>query len=141
MNSNFDFDRFSRTLVRDAPDAVLFVDRQGIIRFWNAGAGRIFGFSEAEAIGKSLDLIIPEDLRKRHWAGFHESIRTGITHFGNGNTLAVRAVRKDGGAIAVEFSMLPVRGDDGAILGIAAIMRDIRKRAGIIGAHPDWMNF
>src|SRR5581483_11000310 len=88
-----------------------------------------------------LDLVIPEDLSKRHWAAFHEAIRTGTTHYGTGNTLAVRAMRKDGSAIAVEFSMLPFRGDDGAILGIPAIMRDIRKRAGIIGAYPDWMNF
>lgn len=140
MTSDFDFDRFCRTVIREAPDAVLFVDRQGIIRFWNAGAERIFGFSEAEATGKSLDLIIPEDLRERHWAGFHASIRTGETRYGTGNTLAVRAARQDGSAVAIEFSMLPFRGEDGTILGIAAILRDIRKRVGIIGAHGDWMN-
>lgn len=140
MASDFDFDRFCRTLIREAPDAVLFVDRQGIIRFWNAGAERIFGFSETEATGKSLDLIIPEDLRERHWAGFRESIRTGKTRYGTGNTLAVRAVRKGGSEVAVEFSMLPFRGEDGTIAGIAAVLRDIRERVGIIGAHGNWMN-
>ena len=77
---------------------------------------------------------------RTNWAGFHASIRTGKTHYGTGNTLAVRAVRRDGGAVAVEFSMLPFRGDDGTVLGIAAILRDIRKRVGIMGAHADWMN-
>ena len=140
MNSDFDFDRFSRTLVCEAPDAVLFVDRQGIIRFWNGGAERLFGFSGAEATGKSLDIIVPQDLRDRHWRGFHETIRTGKTHYGAGNTLEVWAVRKDGGVVCVGFSMLPFRGEDGRIFGIAAILRDVRKRGGVRGAHQDWMN-
>jgi PAS domain S-box-containing protein len=140
MNSDFDFDRFSRTLVRETPDAVLFVDRKGIIQFWNAGAERIFGFSGAEATGKSLDIIVPQDLRDRHWWRFHETIRTGKTHYGAGNTLEVRAVRKDGGAVCVGFSMLPFREEDGRIFGIAAILRDVRKRVGVRGAHQDWVN-
>jgi PAS domain S-box-containing protein len=140
MSSAFEFDRFSRTLVREAPDAVIYADGQGVIRFWNAGAERIFGFSEAEATGKSLDIIIPEDLRKRHWSGFRETIRAGNTRYGAGNTLAVRALRKNGQVVSVEFSMVPFRGEDGTILGIAAILRDVHERVGITGAHSDWMN-
>jgi PAS domain S-box-containing protein len=140
MNSTSDeFDRFARTLLREAPDAVIYADGEGVIRFWNAGAERIFGFSEAEAIGKSLDIIIPEDLRERHWSGFRETIRTGKTRYGGGHTLAVRALRK-GGVVSVEFSMVPFRGDDGTILGIAVILRDVRERVGVAGAHTDWMN-
>src|SRR5262249_24102020 len=140
MNPEFDFDRFCRTLVRQAPDAVIYADHEGIIRFWNAGAERIFGFSEAEALGKSLDLIIPEDLRDRHWSGFRQTARTGKTRCSTSHTLAVRALRKDGRVISIEFSMLPFRDDDGTILGIAAILRDVRERVGDHGAHTDWMN-
>ena len=140
MDSDFDFDQFCRTLVREAPDAVIYADREGIIRFWNAGAERIFGFSEAEATGKPLDIIIPEDLRERHWSGFHQTTGTGKTRYGTGHTLAVRALRKGGSVVSVEFSMLPFRKEDGSILGIAAILRDVRKRVGVRGAHTDWMN-
>jgi len=140
MNLEFDFDRFCRTLVRRAPDAVIYADDEGVIRFWNAGAERIFGFSEAEAIGKSLDLIIPEDLRDRHWSGFRQTVRSGETRYGAGHTLAVRALRKDGRVVSVEFSMLPFRDADGTIVGIAAIMRDVRERVGVWAAHSDWMN-
>ena len=140
MTSDFDVDRFSRTLARDAPDAVIYADKEGTIRFWNAGAERIFGFREAEAIGRSLDIIIPEDLRKRHWTGFHKVVRTGQTRYSAGNALAVRALRRDGGVVSVEFSMLPFRGEDGTILGVAAILRDVRERVGVRGAHTDWMN-
>ncbi len=140
MSAEFDFDRFCRTLVREAPDAVIFADRDGVIRFWNAGAERIFGFKEAEATGRSLDIIIPEDLRARHWSGFHETMRTGMTRYGAGNTLAVRALRKNGRPISIEFSIVPFRGTDRAILGIAAIMRDVHERTGVSGASMDWMN-
>jgi PAS domain S-box-containing protein len=140
MSADFDFDRFCQVLAREAPDAVIYADREGMIRFWNASAERIFGFSEAEAIGKSLDIIIPADLREHHWSGFHETMRTGKTRYGAGNTLAVRALRKNGHVVSVEFSMLPFRGADGAILGIAAILRDVRERVGVWGANTDWMN-
>ncbi len=140
MNAEFDFDHFCRTLVREAPDAVIFADGEGIIRFWNAGAARIFGFSEGEAVGQSLDIIIPQDLRERHWARFRQTIRSGTTRYGAGNTLAVRASRKDGRSISIEFSIVPFRGADGTTFGIAAILRDVRDRVGVSGAHADWMN-
>ncbi|HEY5085819.1 MAG TPA: PAS domain S-box protein, partial [Gemmatimonadaceae bacterium] len=93
MTTSLDLDRFSRTLVRDAPDAVIYADAGGVIRFWNSAAERIFGFSEAEALGQSLDLIIPENLRARHWNGYAETMRTGKTRYGAGDLLAVPAQR------------------------------------------------
>lgn len=123
-----DVDRFYRTLVRETPDAIVYADAQGIITFWNKGAERIFGFSEPEALGKSLDIIIPENLRKRHWDGFAETMRTGKTRFGSGDVLAVPALRKDGTRISIEFTILPFPDRTGRILGMAAILRDVTRR-------------
>lgn len=121
-------DRFYRTLVRNAPDAIVYADAQGMIAFWNKGAERIFGFSEAEAIGKSLDIIVPENLRQRHWEGFAETVRTGKTRYGAGDVLAVPALRKDGSRISIEFTMLLFSDRAGRILGMAAILREVTKR-------------
>jgi PAS domain S-box-containing protein len=128
MSSEFDFDRFCQILAREAPDAVIYADSAGVIRFWNAGAERIFGFSEAEAAGKSLDIIIPESLRVRHWAGFGETIRSGKTRYGAGDILAVPALRKDGTRISIEFTVLPFCNEANRMVGIAAILRDVTKR-------------
>lgn len=123
-----EIDRFYRRLVRDAPDAIIYADAQGTIAFWNKGAERIFGFSEAEAIGQSLDIIIPENLRQRHWKGFAETVRTGTTRYGAGDVLAVPALRKDGSRISIEFTILPFADRAGRILGMAAILREVTKR-------------
>ena len=125
---NPEVDRFYRTLAREAPDAIVYADAAGLIAFWNKGAARIFGYSEAEAMGKSLDMIIPENLRKRHWDGFAETMRTGKTRYGAGDVLAVPALRKDGARISVEFTILPFLDRAGRMLGIAAILRDVTKR-------------
>jgi PAS domain S-box-containing protein len=123
-----DVDRFYRTLVREAPDAIIYADSHGTITFWNRAAERIFGFSEAEAVGKSLDIIIPESLRTRHWDGFAETNRTGKTRYGAGDVLAVPALRKDGTRISIEFTILPFHDRTGRILGMAAILRDVTER-------------
>ena len=107
---------------------MIYADGEGIIRFWNTGAERIFGFSGAEATGKSLDMIIPQSLRARYWAGFTRTMQTGETHYGAGDILAVPALRKDGTRISIEFTVLPFRDDAGHIVGIAAILRDVTKR-------------
>jgi len=123
-----DVQRFASALVRDASDAIVYADKEGVIRFWNAGAARIFGFSEAEAMGQSLDLIIPETLRARHWTGFDKTMETGESRYGGGDILSVPALRKDGTRISVDFTILPFRGEDGRIEGIAAILRDVTAR-------------
>lgn len=123
-----DIDRFYRTLAREMPDAVIYADGHGVIGFWNKGAERIFGFPESEAVGKSLDIIIPESLRQRHWNGYRETVRTGKSHYGAGDVLAVPAQRKDGTRISVEFTILPFRDRNGRTLGMAAILRDVTSR-------------
>jgi PAS domain S-box-containing protein len=109
-------------------DAILATDTQGIIHFWNPGAVRIFGFAEEEALGATLDLIIPERLRKRHWDGWERVMATGTTRYGDGDVLAVPAIAKDGRQISVEFTIVLLRGSDGQVGGIAAILRDVTAR-------------
>ncbi len=125
---NLGVDRFCRTLAYEAPDAIVYADVGSMIRFWNRGAERVFGFSEAEVLGKSLDMIIPQNLRKRHWDAYAETIRTGKTRYGAGDVLAVPALRKDGTRVSVEFTILPFRDREGHMLGVAAILRDVTKR-------------
>lgn len=111
-----------------AADAILMADREGIIRFWNPGAARIFGFTTDEALGRSLDLIIPERLRKRHWDGYDHVIATGVTRYGAGDLLAVPAIAKDGRQISVEFTIVLLRDPDRQLVGMAAILRDVTAR-------------
>lgn len=127
MSSDLDIDRFAVTLVGATPDAVVYADAEGLIRFWNAGAERIFGFAEAEALGQSLDMIIPQSLRQRHWDGYRKTMATGTTRYGAGDLLSVPAVRKDGSRISIEFTVTPFHDTAGRMLGIAAIMRDVTK--------------
>jgi PAS domain S-box-containing protein len=128
FSQSFGSDVFCRTLVEDAPDAIIYADFGGMIRFWNHGAERVFGYAEAEVLGHSLDVIIPEALRKRHWDAYAETMRTGTTRYGAGDVLAVPAVRKDGTRVSIEFSILLFRSHDGHMLGAAAILRDVSKR-------------
>jgi PAS domain S-box-containing protein len=116
---------FAETLIANMPDAVVYSDRDGTIRYWNGGAVRLFGHVAGEAVGQSLDLIIPEGLRARHWEGYHETMRTGRTRYGNGQLLSVPAMRKDGSRISVAFTIVPFVDDQGALIGIAAIIRDV----------------
>jgi len=120
-------DFFATALVTGMSDALVYADAGGIIRVWNRGAVRIFGFSEAEAVGQSLDIIIPAGLRERHWQGFHATMRTGQTRYGDGQTLSVPAVRQDGTRLSVEFTIVPFVDGSGRMEGIAAIMRDATK--------------
>ena len=122
------FERFSSLVVRTMADAVIYADAKGQIHFWNGGAERIFGFTEAEAVGQSLDIIIPESLRARHWNGFNNTMRTGEMHYQAGALLSVPSVRKDGARISVEFTVVPIHSEAGEMVGIAAVMRDVTKQ-------------
>src|SRR5437764_12598949 len=95
--------KLGEVLLHPMSDAIVASDSEGRITFWNPGAERIFGFSRAEAIGQSLDLIIPERLRERHWAGYTEVMRTGESRYGHGDLLSVPALRKDGAPLSIEF--------------------------------------
>lgn len=121
--SDADLSRLAHAIL-DAPDAVIYSDREGVIRFWNGGAERLFGFSAEEALGQSLDIIIPERLRERHWTGYDETMKTGRSRYGEGDLLSVPALHKEGKRISVEFTVAMVKSDDGTVEGIAAVMRD-----------------
>jgi PAS domain S-box-containing protein len=127
MTENLDHDGLCRTIVEDSPLAILFADRDGRIRLWNAGAEALFGFTADEALGKSMDLIIPERQRARHWEGWERVMASGITRYGR-DALAVPATRKDGSRISIEFNILLVRTRAGEILGAAALIRDVTAR-------------
>ena len=119
-----DPDQFASRLVAGMSEAIVYADASGTIRMWNRGAARLFGFTEVEAIGASLDIIIPHGLRERHWHGYRDTMRTGQSRYGDGQLLSVPAVRKDGTRLSVEFTIVPFTDAGGAMIGIAAIMRD-----------------
>ena len=121
-------DGLADALLTMESDAIIATDRAGMVTFWNPGAVRIFGFSADEAIGQSLDLIIPPNLRARHWEGFHRVMTTGESHYGHGDLLSVPAQGKSGQRISVEFTIAMLRDGDGRSAGTVAILRDISKR-------------
>jgi PAS domain S-box-containing protein len=108
-------------------DAIIAADREGIINFWNSGAGRLFGYSPDDAISRSLDFIIPERLRQRRWDGYRRVMETGKSRYGESDVLSVPAVRKDGTIISVEFTVVPLQ-NAGRMTGMVAIMRDVTSR-------------
>ena len=116
-------------IVDTSPDAIIFADRDGNIRLWNSGAEAMFGYTADEAMGQSLDLIIPDKLRGRHWDGYREVMATGVTRYGR-ELLAVPGIRKDGSRISLEFSISLLRGSTGEVLGAVAILRDVTARWG-----------
>ncbi len=120
-------DRLCRQIVEGAGDAVIFSDRDGIIRLWNRAAEGIFGYTEEEAAGQSLDLIIPERQRDAHWKGYRRTMVNGVTKYGS-ETLSVPAVTKGGERISIEFTINLLRGPDGKVLGPAAVVRDVTAR-------------
>ena len=127
MNETVDFGLLYRTIVEESPLAILYADREGTIRFWNKGAEEMFGFRSDELLGKSMDPIIPENLRARHWDGWNKVMETGVTRYGR-DVLAVPAMRKDGTRISVEFYILLLRSSTGQITGATAMMQDVTKR-------------
>lgn len=125
--SNLGLTSLSTKILTLAPDAIMFADREGIIRLWYRCAERIFGCSSDQAIGQSLDLIIPEKLLERHWEGYNKTMATGETRYGT-EMLAVPAMHQNGSRMSTEFSIVMLRDDDGKPLGVSAIMRDITER-------------
>lgn len=119
-------ERLCREIVDGIPDAVVFADREGIIRLWNGGAERLFGYAAGEALGRSLDIIIPEPMRKRHWDGYLSVIESGVTRYGT-ELLAVPGIRKDGTRVSLEFSVALLR-NGASVDGVAAVMRDVTAR-------------
>ena len=119
---------FEARFLANTADGILFADHNGIIRFWNAGCERIFGHAASEAVGQSLDIIIPPALRARHWQGYANTMRTGQSRYAAGDLLAVPAVRKNGARLSVEFSIVPFLDAENRMLGMGAVMRDVTER-------------
>jgi PAS domain S-box-containing protein len=115
-------------ILGSASDAIIATDAGGRITFWNPGATRIFGFTSEEAVGSSLDLIIPETLRARHWAGYNRAMATGESHYGKGDLLSVPGLTKDGRRISVEFTIALLHDQGTEPSGTAAILRDATDR-------------
>ena len=124
MNSSDEW--LAQAVVASTPEAVVVCDAKGTIQLWNHGAQRIFGFSPAEAMGQSLDIIIPVKLRQRHWDGYRKTMTTGQTRYGE-ELLSVPATHRDGHRLSIEFSVALLQ-RDGRIVGISAIMREVSER-------------
>ena len=116
-----------QAIIEGAPEGIVAADPEGVIVLWNSGAEALFGYRADEALGQTLDLIIPERYRERHWAGYRSVMRTGSTRYGR-RLLAVPGVRKDGTPISIEFHVVLLRGPSGAVAGVAAIIRDVTER-------------
>ena len=119
MQTNLDF----KQLVEGAGDAIMVCDAAGAITLWNRASERIFGFTEAEALGKSLDLIIPQRQRQRHWDGYNKTMETGVTKYG-ADLLRVPALHKDGHTLSIAFTVSMLFSADHEVTGIVAIVRD-----------------
>lgn len=117
----------AEAILAQAADAVIFADPDGVIRIWNAAAARIFGFAAEEALGKSLDLIIPDNLRPAHWTGFRRAMQSGTTRL-KGRPTLTRGLHKSGRRLYVEMSFAVVRASSGLVAGSVAIARDVTER-------------
>jgi PAS domain S-box-containing protein len=115
-------------ILQSSSEAIMASDVEGKILFWNPGATRIFGFDATEALGQSLDLIIPEKLRARHWQGYRHVMATGHSRYSEGDLLSVPALTKDKRRISVEFTIAILRDDQGNMIGMASVMRDSTAR-------------
>lgn len=127
MDSDGFKDWLCRRLVAESRDAIIFSDRDGRIRLWNAGAEAMFGYPASEMEGQDLAVIIPEKLRDRHNEGYRRSMTTGVSRYAT-ELLAVPGLKKDGSRISLEFTITLIKDDAGAVLGAGAIIRDVTAR-------------
>src|ERR1700740_3622890 len=114
-------------LVEVIGDAIVVADASGVINVWNPAAERLFGFTQAEALGNSLDLIVPERLRERHWAGYRKTMASGETRYAH-DLLRVPATHKDGRALSIAFTVALLYNREHMVIGIAAVIRDETSR-------------
>ncbi|MFB0899802.1 MAG: PAS domain S-box protein [Polaromonas sp.] len=116
-----------KQLVEALGDAIVIADASGAITLWNPAAERIFGFTEGEALGKSLDIITPQRLQHRHWEGYHKTMASGVTRYGN-DVLRVPAVHKDGHSLSIAFTVALLHTPDQQVSAIVAVIRDETSR-------------
>lgn len=142
MQSKIDLQQFVEVM----GDAVIASDTDGVITMWNPAAARIFGFTEREALGQSLDLIIPEKQRKSHWHGYHKTMHTGETRYAT-DVLRVPALHKEGHRLSIAFTVALLYSAEQQVTGIVAVVRDettrfneersLRKRLAALEAGTD----
>lgn len=116
-----------KQLMQAVGDAIMVADASGAITLWNPAAERMFGHTESEALGQSLDLIIPQRQQQRHWDGYHKTMQTGQTRYGS-DVLRVPAVHKDGHTLSIAFTVALLHSPDNKVTGIAAVVRDETSR-------------
>lgn len=114
-------------LLDSLADAVVIADTDGAIVYWNAGATHLFGWDADEALGRSLDLIIPEKQRPAHWRGYEQVMKTGVTRYGT-ELLRVPSLHADGQRHSIAFTVSLLKDAAGTVTGIAAVMRDETQR-------------
>lgn len=127
MNPTVTHSWLCERIVEDAQAGIIFADEGGVIRLWNSGAEAMFGYTAAEAIGRTMELIVPEKHQASHDKGYARVMQTGITKYGR-DALAVPALRKDGTRISIEFTIVLVRSAEGGMIGAAAIVQDVTAR-------------
>jgi PAS domain S-box-containing protein len=108
-------------------DALVVCDREGRVIVWNAAAERLFGWTEAEAMGQRMDMIVPERLRQRHWDGYDKSMETGKTRYAH-DVLRVPAVNKAGQDLSIAFTVFMLYGEDGQVTACGSVIRDETQR-------------
>ncbi|MFT0849904.1 PAS domain S-box protein [Achromobacter sp. F4_2707] len=114
-------------ILEQTSDALIYADLQGVIQRWNQAACSLFGYRSQEALGASLDIIIPEHLRAPHWAGYHAAMKSGSLKL-QGHPTVTRAVHKSGDKLYVEMTFALVKSADGAAIGSVAMARDVTER-------------
>lgn len=115
-------------VVDQAPDAIIFADLQGVIQVWNNAAVELFGYLPDEAIGRSLDIIIPEHLRHAHWESFGKAVASGQTKHGR-RALKTRAFHKAGHKLYVSLAFSVVKDREGKVIGAMATAREFTREA------------
>jgi PAS domain S-box-containing protein len=124
MNDHADLDAH---ILDAVADALIYADRSGSIQRWNHASERLFGYSADEALGKNLELIIPEHLRSAHWNGFNAAITSGTMKL-QGRPTLTRALHKGGRRLYIEMTFALVKGADGEVEGSVAMARDVTER-------------
>lgn len=119
--------QLSESILKSIHEALIYADLKGIIQYWNHGSEKVFGFTAAEAVGQSLDIIIPEKLRKAHWDGYEKAIVRGDTISGRGSRIT-RALHKSGQTLYVDMSFAMVRDQSNELIGSLAVARDATER-------------
>jgi PAS domain S-box-containing protein len=119
----------AQAALASGPHAVVSADREGIIRDWNETAEQIFGYSAAHAIGRTLDLIVPQEERPDHWRNFRRVVANGVLNYRPDHVLDVEGLRRDGTRVMLDVALIAMNNEAGGLVGVTAIMREADRPA------------